>query len=186
VTANGREAEARAIIDAAKSAPLSAPASTSQAKTSRTATAAATSRSTTGAGCEVPTRTSESNQKLELREEQLHVDKQPVETGEVRLRKEVITEHRTIDVPVSREEVIVERHATAGKAAAGETISAGEEIRVPVREEQVHVSKDTVVKEEVSLRKQKVTDTKRVGEDVRREELRVDKQGKVDVRGDKR
>ena len=51
---------------------------------------------------------------LQLREEELHAHKQLVETGEVRVRKEVITEHRTIEVPVQREEIVIERHAPTG------------------------------------------------------------------------
>ena len=49
----------------------------------------------------------------------------------------------------------------------------------------MRVEKQAVVKEEVSLGKRKVTDTHTVDENVRREELRVDKTGDVDVRGDK-
>jgi hypothetical protein len=41
--------------------------------------------------------------RLELREEQLDVNTEKVQAGEVRLRKEVVTEQRTIDVPVTRE-----------------------------------------------------------------------------------
>ncbi len=45
------------------------------------------------------------------REEELEARKQRVETGEVKVRKEVHTEHKTMDVPVQREEVVVERQA---------------------------------------------------------------------------
>ncbi len=46
---------------------------------------------------------------VRLREEQLQVNKQPVQTGEVGIRKEVVTEQKTVNVPVSHEEVVVER-----------------------------------------------------------------------------
>ncbi|MGZ3353251.1 MAG: DUF2382 domain-containing protein, partial [Isosphaeraceae bacterium] len=49
--------------------------------------------------------------RLQLREEQLHVRKHLMAAGEVRVRKEVRTEHRTIEVPVSREEIVIERLA---------------------------------------------------------------------------
>jgi uncharacterized protein (TIGR02271 family) len=140
-----------------------------------------------GAACDTGLRgkgSSAEDQTIELREERLRVDKQPVETGEVTLRKEVVTEHQTVDVPVTREEVVIERHPVAGGPAATSEVGAGDEVRIPVREEQVRVEKQAVVKEEVSLGKGKVTDTRTVDEDVRREELRVDKTGKVDVRGD--
>ena len=47
--------------------------------------------------------------RLRLREEQLMVDKERVQTGEVRIRKDVVTEQRSLDVPVEREEVVIER-----------------------------------------------------------------------------
>ncbi|GLC62645.1 hypothetical protein PLESTB_001922800, partial [Pleodorina starrii] len=42
-------------------------------------------------------------------EERLRVGKERQETGRARLRKYVVTEHETVDVPVQREEVRVER-----------------------------------------------------------------------------
>jgi len=120
-------------------------------------------------------------QRVEVREEELHARKQPVQTGEVRVRKEVVTENRTMDVPVTREEVVIERHPVSGRTAPGE-IRAGEEIRIPVREEQVHVEKTNVVKEEVTVGKRKVQETEHVGGTVRKEKVRVETEGNVDVR----
>ena len=114
-------------------------------------------------------------------EEQLHVRKQPVETGEVKIRKEVHTEHKTIDVPVEREEVVIERRAAGGQPTR-EGIQAGEEIRVPIREEQVKVEKQTVAKEQVSVGKRKVHETERVEGDVRKEDIKVETEGNARVR----
>jgi uncharacterized protein (TIGR02271 family) len=129
----------------------------------------------------------EGERTLELREEELRADKEMREVGEVELRKEVHTEQRTIDVPVTREEVVIERHpvnrAAAGRMDAGQ-IREGETIRVPVREEQVTVEKRPVVTEEVSVGKRAVQDTERVTETVRREELRTDREGDARVGGD--
>ena len=44
---------------------------------------------------------SESAQSIELREEELRAEKKRVQAGEVRVRKEVVSEERTIDVPIS-------------------------------------------------------------------------------------
>jgi len=186
VKAAGREAEARSILDQARAGHAAAP-SMQSSTTGAASTAAMSSAATrSGAACDVGTtgKRSSENETIELREERLRVDKQPVETGEVRLRKEVVTEHRSIDVPVTREEVVIERHPVAGGQSTAASIGAGEEIRIPVREEQVRVEKQAVTKEEVSLSKRKMTDTKKVDEEVRREELRVDKTGNVNVRGD--
>jgi uncharacterized protein (TIGR02271 family) len=119
---------------------------------------------------------------VQLREEELRTEKERVQAGEVRLRKEVVTEQRTVEVPVTREEVVVERRPAArGQEAAGD-IGDGEEIRIPVMEEEVRVEKTPVVKEEVSLKKRQVHDTERVSDTVRREEARIDDSGKA-VRG---
>jgi uncharacterized protein (TIGR02271 family) len=120
-------------------------------------------------------------QTLEVREEQLHARKQPVQTGEVRVRKDVITEHKTLEVPVQREEVVIERHPATGRAAGD--IQPGQEIRIPVKEEQVSVEKEAVVKEEVTVGKRKVQGTEQVSGTVRKEQVRVEQQGDVDVRG---
>ena len=62
----------------------------------------------------------------------LQVHKQLVEVGAVRVRKEVVTEHRTIEVPVQREEIVIERHAPNG-VPSPTPIGPGEEIRIPWR-----------------------------------------------------
>jgi uncharacterized protein (TIGR02271 family) len=120
--------------------------------------------------------------RIQVREEELQAHKQLVETGEVRVRKEVVTEHRTIEVPVQREEVVIERQAPTGEPAASD-IRPGEEIRIPIRKEQVIVEKRPVVKEEVTVGKRVVQGTEQVGGEVRREEVRVEREGDVDVRG---
>lgn len=115
---------------------------------------------------------------IQIREERLKASKTPVETGSVHVRKEVHTEHQTLDVPVEREEVVIERRPASGHASGD---IRNEEIRIPVTEEKVNVSKDTVVKEEVSVGKRKVQDTEQVAGTVRKEELKVDRHGDVNV-----
>ena len=115
---------------------------------------------------------------IELHEEQLHATKQPVQTGQVNVRKEVVTEVKHIDVPVTREEVVIERRQVGGRAASASDIGTKtEEIRIPVSEERVTVSKDTIVKEEVHIGKRKVMGTESVEGTVRHEELKVDETG---------
>ncbi|HMB03497.1 MAG TPA: DUF2382 domain-containing protein, partial [Isosphaeraceae bacterium] len=52
----------------------------------------------------------------------------------------------------------------------------------PVMEEQVTVEKKPVVKEEITVGKRVVQDTERVGGEVRKEDVRVEREGDVDVR----
>jgi uncharacterized protein (TIGR02271 family) len=109
-----------------------------------------------------------------------------VQTGEVRVRKEVHTEHKTIEVPVKKEEVVIERRAVSSGQASSTGIGANQEVRIPVTEEQVHVEKTPVVKEEVTVSKRTVTDTERVSGTLRKEEVKVEQKGNVNVHGDKK
>jgi uncharacterized protein (TIGR02271 family) len=122
-------------------------------------------------------------QRFQLRGELLRTIKDRIQKGEIRLRKEVVTERQTVQVPVSREEVIVEQvPASERTAMAGSAkIEEGQEVRIPVTEERVRVSKEPVVTGEVRVGKRTVEDTEQVSEDVRHEELRVDKEGDVNV-----
>lgn len=124
----------------------------------------------------------EAAQKVQLREEQLNVNKQAVQTGQVSIRKEVITEQQSIDVPITREEVVIERRPASGQAS-DTPIGDGETYRIPVREEQVTVDKQPVVREEVSLGKRQVQDTQRVSDTVRHEEARIEREGDVNIQG---
>jgi uncharacterized protein (TIGR02271 family) len=119
--------------------------------------------------------------RIQLREEELQAHKQLVEAGEVRVRKEVVTEYKTIEVPVQREEIVIERQAPTGAPASASDLRPGEEIRIPVREEQVTVEKRPVVKEEVTVGKRVVEDTEQVGGEMRKEEVRVER---VECEGD--
>ena len=111
--------------------------------------------------------------RLQLRQEQLQVYKQPVQTGEVGIRKEVVTEQQSIDVPVTHEEVYIERRAGSGQVS-DTPIGEGGTIRVPVSAEQVNVSKQTVETGEVSVGKRAVQETRRVTDTVRHEEARIE------------
>lgn len=122
------------------------------------------------------------DRKLRLREEQLDVSKNKVQTGEVNVHKEIIEEQKTINVPVTHEEIVIERHAVNNDTTA-DPVGADETIRIPVSEEQLEVRKNTVVTGEVGIHKREVQGTEQVQDTVRREEARVDKSGEVKVDG---
>jgi len=159
-----------------------------QSKSKLTAQESATHCSTTGSGkMSGSCATGAGEKTVQAVEEQLHVNKDRKQVGEVTVRKEVHTEHKTIEVPVEREEVVIERHAVSGRAATGaNTLSEGQQIRIPVSEEQVEVSKSAVVKEEVTVGKRKVKDTEKVSADLRKEEIKVERDGDVRMKDDRR
>ena len=117
--------------------------------------------------------------RIQLLGEVLRVHKERVQRGEVRLRKEVVSDSQNIEVPVTREELVIERVPGKGREASGQVGSGEKEIRVPLSEERVNVEKKPVVNEEVVVGKRQVQDTKRVADTVRREELRGEHEGDV-------
>lgn len=121
----------------------------------------------------------EGERRMQLREEELQARKQPVEAGQVEIRKELVTEQRTLDVPIMREEVTIERHPVARRPADQPLSETGETIRVPVREEQVSVEKRPVVAEEIEVGKRQVQESRQVSGTVRREEARIEGEGDV-------
>lgn len=109
-------------------------------------------------------------------EERLKVGKETQEAGRVRLRKHVVTENRTVEVPVRREEVRVERtpiNDGEGRAAAGARLGEDEE-EVVLHEERPVVEKEVVAAEKVGLQKDTVEETRQVQAEVSKEQIEVD------------
>ena len=110
-------------------------------------------------------------------EERLKVGTRQEEAGRARLRKYVVTENVTETVPVSREEVRVEREPitdkNVGAARSGPNISE-EEHEVVLHQERPVVEKEAVPVERVRLGTETVTDQETVSEDVRKEQIDTD------------
>ena len=117
-------------------------------------------------------------------EERLDVNKERVSTGEARLRKYVVTDTETVEVPVEREEVRVERTPISEADAANFNGKIGDndtaEASVTLHEERVNVDKKTVPVEKVNLSKETIQDTESHTEELRKEQIDTD--GITDVR----
>jgi len=150
------------------------------------------------AGPEIRSTGTEGETRLDLVEEQLEAHARPVQIGEVLIRKEVVTETRTIEVSVQREELVVERRAVERRPAEDyerlatdglerslasrfRSLQEGESIRVPLIEEEVTIQKRPVVYEEVLIGRRALAETQHVSGTVRREELRVARRGDIEV-----
>jgi len=129
------------------------------------------------------------DQAMTRSEEELQVGTETRERGRARLRKSVVTEQQTVTVPVSREEVRLEREpisdANLDAATSGPAISE-EEHEVTLREEEPVVDKRAVPKERVRLDTETVTEERQVAEDVRKEQIEVDGDQERFGRQDKR
>lgn len=119
----------------------------------------------------------EQEERLRLHEEKLNVDKERVQTGEVNVGKHVVQDEQTVEVPVKREEVHIERRAATDETAAtGEVFNdENDNIHIPVMEEHVEVTKRPVVSEEIVVKKHEVNEMETVNETVRREEADIDR-----------
>jgi uncharacterized protein (TIGR02271 family) len=110
-------------------------------------------------------------------EEQLKVGTERRESGRARLRQYVVTENVTQTVPVSREEVRIEREpitdANRDAAMAGGEITE-EEHEVVLHEERAVSSKETVPVERVRMDTETVTGQEQVSEEVRKEQIETE------------
>ena len=119
--------------------------------------------------------TSDEEIRIPVMEEELTATVRSQEAGAVRVEKDVVTEQRTLNVPVTEEQVrverrVVDRPVSAADAGAFEDVV----IDVPLTTETVDVQKQARVAEEIVLSKEAVERTEQVTDTVRREEVFVD------------
>lgn len=112
---------------------------------------------------------------IPIREEEMEARRISRPAGEVRIRKVVHTELRQFTVPVSKEDVVIERVPVTERSETkpGENAFKEEEIKIPLTEEDVEVVKRPVVKEEVHIRKETDTTEKKVSGEIRKEDVEV-------------
>jgi uncharacterized protein (TIGR02271 family) len=124
------------------------------------------------------TSSSQIETRIPLMSEKLNVSKTR-STSEATITKEPVTETKTVEVPVTHEELTVERRPASGQTAAGTTterpVQSKTDIKVPLSKEEVQVSKEPYVKEEVVVKKEPVTETRTVSDSVTSERVSTDK-----------
>ncbi len=107
-------------------------------------------------------------------EERLRVDTERVESGRARLRKYVVTEQQNVTVPVTREEVRLEREpitdANREDAMDGADITEAEH-EVVLHEERPVVTTEAVPVERVRVATETVTEDREVAGEVRKEQI---------------
>ncbi len=110
-------------------------------------------------------------------EERLRVGTEQVVAGRARLRKYVVTEQQSVQVPVSHEEVTLEREpitdANRGDALSGGDITE-EEHEVVLHAERPVVATEAVPVERVSMGTETVTEQETVSGTVRKEQIEFD------------
>jgi uncharacterized protein (TIGR02271 family) len=109
-----------------------------------------------------------------ITEERLDASKRE-STREVTITKEPVTETKTVEVPVTHEEISVERRPASSSTTttAERPVQSRTETKVPLKQEEVQVTKQPYVKEEVSVKKKPVTETRKVTDKVTSEKVKV-------------
>ena len=113
-----------------------------------------------------------------LTEERLDVSKK-ASAREATITKEPMTETKSVEVPVTHEEISIERRPASGSSSSSSSTKADSpvqsrtETKVPLKSEEVQVTKQPYVKEEVSVKKKPVTETKTVTDQVTSEKVKV-------------
>ncbi len=116
-------------------------------------------------------------------EEELAAEKTAREVGEVRISKDVVEQEQTLEVPVTREAVRIRRRVVDRPGADTSEAFREGAISVPVREEDVEVTKGVRVAEELEVEKRAVQETQTVTDTVRTERINIEEQGDVQVEG---
>jgi uncharacterized protein (TIGR02271 family) len=112
---------------------------------------------------------------IPLIEERLNVSKK-TSTTQYTIRKEPVTEKKTVEVPVTHEELVVEKRPpkdSSSSTSAQGPVKSKTEIKVPLMREEVEVTKEPIVKEEVVVKKKSITEARTVSDSVTKERINV-------------
>lgn len=109
-----------------------------------------------------------------LMEEGIDVSKR-TEEDTATIIKKPMTETKTIEVPVTHEEISIERRKPSGEQTYTEQkpVTSTEEIEIPVKREEIEVNKRPYIKEEVIVKKKPVTETREITEQITTEKVDV-------------
>jgi uncharacterized protein (TIGR02271 family) len=109
-----------------------------------------------------------------LMKERIDVSKR-TEEDTATIVKKPITETKTIEVPVTHEEISIERRKPTGEQTYTEQkpVTSQEEIEIPVKREEIEVNKRPYIREEVVVKKKPITETKEITEEVMTEKVDV-------------
>ena len=129
----------------------------------------------------------EGEEKIELREERLAVNKEKVQSGEVVVEKYTDSKVEEFDVPFNMDNVTVERRPVEGeplfeKYNLDDSDDAEGVIRIPVTKERIRVVKEHVVTEEIVITKEVVEKMEHVSGTVKHDDIRVSEVKNEDVK----
>jgi uncharacterized protein (TIGR02271 family) len=114
--------------------------------------------------------------RVPVMEERLNVSKEE-STEDATVTKEPVTETKTIEIPVTHEEITIEKRPPRDRKytsiSSENPVESKTEIKIPLKKEEVEVIKQPYVKEEVVVKKNPVTKTQQATEQVRSEKVNI-------------
>lgn len=117
---------------------------------------------------------------LKLHEEQLDISKKRIQTAKVTTHKEIVTEEKNIIVPVTREDLVIEK-TTFNPDNPNDLEGHTETIRIPISEEDIDIVKHKVELEDVSVYDNEYTETQHINEALKKEKLNIKTTGNAKV-----
>jgi uncharacterized protein (TIGR02271 family) len=122
--------------------------------------------------------------KMQLREEQLDISKEKVQIGGVNMHKETFTEEKNITIPVTREELVIEK-TVLDSGSHNKAEAHTEIIRIPISDERIDISKHKVELENVSVYNHKYQEKKNITETLKKETVKISTTGSAKVANEK-
>ena len=118
---------------------------------------------------------------LPLVAEELHIEKEQVEVGRVRIHKHVDERQIRVDEPRIREQVDVQRHPINQYIEEAPPIRyEGETMIIPIVEEVIVIEKRLMLKEELHVTKQRIEEREPIEVTVRKERAEIERISELD------
>ena len=112
--------------------------------------------------------------RVPVHEEELVPTTEERQIGEVVFNKNVVVEDRVVDVPVVEERLRITRHPVDREPDADDEVFTEGSLTIPIRGDEVGLTKRARVAEEIEIAKEAVQMTEQVTGTVRREQVHVD------------
>ena len=114
--------------------------------------------------------------RIPMKQEYLDIMRNKIPTGDVKIHKEVITEEKTITIPLTREDVVIESRKTDGNHNNKNLKT----IRIPIWEEKLNITKIPFPLNDISVYKQDIQETKHIHIALKKEIVQVEhSEGKI-------
>jgi uncharacterized protein (TIGR02271 family) len=118
------------------------------------------------------------SQTLQLHKEELQISKKWVDTADVKIYKNTYKEEKQITVPITREELVIEKKKANPQGTFDGEI---ETIQIPLSEECIEITKHPVILEDVEIYKNQLEEIVHVNETVKEEKLHIHTNGDIMV-----